>query len=60
MHVNPTDRARVADPGGADSYATRLYDYAHSDRDQIASVIQRLRFVQDATITTLEPLTDTS
>ena len=39
---------------------TRPYDYAHSDRDQIASVIQRLRFVQDATITTLEPLTDTS
>jgi hypothetical protein len=34
------------------SYATRPYDYAHSDRDQIASVIQR-RFVQDATITTL-------
>jgi anti-sigma factor RsiW len=53
MHVNPTDRARVADLGGADSYATPPYDYAHSDRDQIASVIQRLRFVQNATITTL-------
>ncbi len=53
MHVNPTDRGRVADLGGADSCATRPDDYAHSDRDQIASVIQRLRFVQDATITTL-------
>jgi hypothetical protein len=27
MHVNLTDRARVADLGDADSYATRLYDY---------------------------------
>jgi thymidylate synthase len=36
---------------------------AHSDRDQIARVIQRLRadrFVPDATITTLQPRTDTS
>jgi len=30
------DRARVAALGDADSYATRLYDYEHSGRDQVA------------------------
>ena len=42
MHTNFTDHSRVADLGGADSYATRLYDYAHAGRDQIRWVIDRL------------------
>jgi thymidylate synthase len=63
MHANFTDHARVADLGDADSYATRLYDYAHTGRDQIRWVIDRLTenpSARDATITTFEPLTDTS
>jgi len=63
MHANFTDHARVAALGDADSYATRLFDYAHSGRDQIAWVVEKLRrdpFVRDATITTFQPLTDTS
>jgi thymidylate synthase len=63
MHANFTDHRRVAALGDADSYATRLYDYARSGRDQIAWVVDRLRadpFVRDATITTFQPLTDTS
>src|SRR5260370_12698091 len=43
MHANFVDHARVAALGDADSYATRLFDYEHSGRDQIASVIDRLR-----------------
>ena len=63
MHANFTDPARVAALGGADSYATRLFDYEHSGRDQVAWVIGRL--TQDpasrsATITTFQPHTDTS
>jgi thymidylate synthase len=63
MHANFTDPARVPALGDADSYATRLYDYARSGRDQIAWVIDRLRTdpaVRDATITTFQPLTDSS
>jgi thymidylate synthase len=63
MHDNFTDHRRVAALGDADSYATRLYDYARSGRDQIAWVIDRLRadpLVRDATITTFQPLTDTT
>jgi thymidylate synthase len=63
MHVNFTDRSRVAELGDSDSYATRLYDYAHTGRDQIRWVIDRLRAnpsTRDATITTFQPLTDTS
>jgi thymidylate synthase len=48
--------------GDADSYATRLYDYARTGRDQIAWVVDKLRTdpdVRDATITTFQPLTDT-
>jgi thymidylate synthase len=62
MRANFTDHARVAALGDADSYATRLYDYAHTGRDQIAWVIQRLRrdpASRSATITTFQPLTDT-
>jgi thymidylate synthase len=61
MHANFTDHARVADLGGADSYATRLFDYAHSGRDQVAWVIDRLRVdpsSRSATITTFQPHTD--
>jgi thymidylate synthase len=53
----------VAALGDADSYATRLYDYEHTGRDQIAWVVERLRrdpASRSATITTFQPLTDTS
>ena len=63
MHANFTDHARVAELGQAESYATRLYDYGRSGRDQIAWVIERLRSdpaSRSATITTFQPLTDTS
>jgi hypothetical protein len=43
MHANFTSRSPVAALGGADSYATRLFDYEHSGRDQVAWVIDRLR-----------------
>ena len=63
MHANFTDTARVPELGDADSYATRLYDYARTGRDQIAWVVDRLRadpYARNATITTFQPLTDTS
>lgn len=63
MRANFRDHARVAALGDADSYATRLYDYGRSGRDQIAWVIERLRrepLSRSATITTFQPLTDTS
>lgn len=63
MHANFADHASVAALGDADSYATRLYDYAHTGLDQIAWVINRLAadpMTRDATITTLQPLTDTT
>jgi thymidylate synthase len=63
MHANFTDHRTVSALGDADSYATRLFDYARSGRDQIAWVVSRLRadpWVRDATITTFQPLTDTS
>jgi len=63
MHANFTDRARVAALGGADSYATRLFDYEHSGRDQVAWVVDRLRLdpaTRSAAITTFQPRTDTS
>jgi thymidylate synthase len=63
MHANFADHSRVAELGDADSYATRLYDYAHAGRDQIRWVIDRLAanpWTRDATVTTFEPLTDTS
>jgi thymidylate synthase len=62
MHANFTDHSRVAELGDSDSYATRLYDYAHAGRDQIRWVIDRLAAnpsARDATITTFQPLTDT-
>ena len=63
MHANFTDHSRVAELGDADSYATRLYDYAHAGRDQIRWVVDKLAanpWTRDATITTFQPLTDTS
>jgi thymidylate synthase len=63
MHANFTDRSRVAALGGADSYATRLFDYEHSGRDQVAWVIDRLRqdpATRSAAITTFQPRTDTT
>jgi len=63
MHANFTDHSRVADLADADSYATRLHDYAHTGRDQIRWVIDRLQanpWARDATVTTFQPLTDTS
>jgi thymidylate synthase len=63
MHTNFHDRTRVPELGDADSYATRLYDYAHSGRNQLAWVVDRLRDdprARNATITTFQPLTDTS
>ena len=63
MHANFTDHSRVAELGDADSYATRLYDYAHAGRNQIRWVVDRLTAnpsARDATVTTLQPLTDTS
>jgi thymidylate synthase len=53
----------VAELGGAKSYARRLYDYAGAGRDQVAWVVERLRSdpeTRSATITTFQPLTDTS
>jgi thymidylate synthase len=63
MHANFTDHAAVAELGGADSYATRLFDYERSGRDQVAWVIDRLRrdpATRSAAITTFQPRTDTS
>jgi hypothetical protein len=63
MHANFTDHSRVSELGDADSYATRLFDYEHSGRDQVAWVIDRLRgdpTSRSAAITTFQPRTDTS
>src|SRR5579862_4367925 len=63
MHANFTDHALVAELGQARSYASRLYDYAAASRDQVRWVIGRLGSdptSRSATITTLEPLLDSS
>jgi thymidylate synthase len=63
MHANFTDHSRVAELGDSDSYATRLYDYARAGHDQVRWVIDRLAAnpsARDVTITTFQPLTDTS
>jgi len=63
MHDNFFVPTPVAELGGADSYATRLFDYEHSGRDQLAWVVERLRAdpeCRDATITTFQPHTDTT
>jgi thymidylate synthase len=63
MRANFAAYDRVEALGGARSYASRLFDYAGSGRDQLAWVIDRLRAdpaSRSATITTFEPLTDTT
>jgi thymidylate synthase len=63
MHANFTDFAQVVSLGDSDSYATRLFDYEHTGRDQVRWVIDRLRAdasSRSATITTLQPHTDTT
>lgn len=63
MHANFTDHRVVTALGGADSYATRLLDYEHRGRDQLAWVVDRLRSdpsSRSATVTTLQPLSDTT
>ena len=63
MHANFTDHALVEALGDARSYASRLYDYAGSGRDQVQWVIERLLAdprSRSATITTFEPLLDTT
>jgi thymidylate synthase len=63
MRSNFAAHDRVEALGGARSYASRLLDYGSSGRDQLAWVIDRLRVdpaSRSATITTFEPLTDTT
>lgn len=63
MRANFLDREPVAELGNARSYASRLRDYAGVGRDQVEWVIARLRDdpeSRSATITTFEPLLDTS
>jgi thymidylate synthase len=60
MRRNFTDSDDVPELGGARSYARRLRDYG--GRDQVAWVVERLADPEcrSATITTLEPHTDTT
>jgi thymidylate synthase len=63
MHRNFFVSGEVPELGRARSYASRLFDYGASGRDQIAWIVDRLRAdpdCRDATITTFEPLTDTT
>ena len=63
MRANFVDLSLVAELGDARSYASRLRDYAGVGRDQVEWVIARLRDdpeSRSATITTFEPLLDTS
>jgi thymidylate synthase len=63
MRANFNNHSRVAELADSDSYATRLYDYAHTGRDQIRWVVDRLAanpWARDATVTTFQPMTDTS
>lgn len=63
MHDNFSDHSVVEALDNADSYATRLRDYAHSGRNQIKWVSEKLLYdptTRSATITTFQPLSDTS
>jgi len=63
MHENFFVQKDVAELGGAQSYAVRLFNYDSAGRDQIAWVIDRLRAdpeCRSATITTFQPLSDTT
>ena len=63
MRANFNDFSEVSELGDADSYATRLHNYAGSGRDQLRWVSDRLRgdpLSRSAAITTFQPLSDTS
>src|SRR5579862_6680627 len=63
MHRNFFVPGEVPELGRARSYASRLFDYGGAGQDQIAWVVERLRAdpeCRDATISTFEPLTDTT
>jgi thymidylate synthase len=63
MHANFFVEHDVPELGDAKSYAARLFDYGGAGRDQLAWVVARLRAdpeSRSATITTFQPLTDTS
>ena len=63
MNENFFVQKDVPELGDAKSYAVRLFNYAGSGRDQLAWVVERLRAdpeSRSATITTFQPLTDTS
>jgi thymidylate synthase len=63
MRRNFVDPDLVAELGDARSYASRIHDYNGTGRDQLDWVVARLRddpASRSATITTFEPLLDTS
>jgi thymidylate synthase len=63
MRKNFTDHSRVAELGNARSYASRLFDYGATGRNQLDWVVEKLTkdpLAAYAAITTFEPLTDTS
>jgi thymidylate synthase len=63
MRANFSDFNVVGELGDADSYATRLHNYAGSGLDQLRKVVDRLRsdpLSRSATMTTLQPLSDTT
>jgi thymidylate synthase len=63
MRRNFVDFSEVRELGNADSYATRLHNYAGTGLDQLRWVSDRLRsdpLSRSATITTFQPLSDTS
>lgn len=63
MRANFGDFDAIPELGDADSYATRLRNYAGTGLDQLRWVSDRLRsdpLSRSATITTFQPLTDTS
>lgn len=63
MRANFVDFREVRELGNADSYATRLHNYAGTGLDQLRWVSDRLRsdpLSRSATITTFQPLSDTT
>lgn len=63
MRANFSDFSEVPELDDADSYATRLRNYAGTGLDQVRWVSERLRndpLSRSATITTFQPLSDTS
>jgi thymidylate synthase len=63
MHTNFFVEQDVPELGDAKSYAVRLFNYSGAGLDQIAWVVERLRAdpsCRSATITTMQPLSDTS